>query len=90
MQIHIPVVKHEQQFHHLSERASAHDNLTVGLLDNTKKNADLLLEEIARLFANKLQNVVFRRYRKPNSSTPYSEIETIAKECNLVINAHGD
>jgi hypothetical protein len=90
MEICSPIANPKQISHTLCERPSSLRNLTIGLLDNTKKNADLLLAQLGALCEQKYENIKVKRYRKPNSSTPYQQIDRIANECDLVIHAHGD
>lgn len=90
MDYYLPLPVEQQASFQLSKRPVTPMNLTIGLLDNTKKNADVLLESLSGLIKEKYNTVKFKKYRKPNSSAPFKEISTIAKECQFVINAHGD
>ena len=90
MEYFLPLPVEDQQSFQLSKRPESPVNLTIGLLDNTKKNADLLLQAFSSLISEKYKSITFKYYRKPNSSTPYKGIPNIAMECDFVLNAHGD
>ncbi len=66
--------------------------LTVGFLDNTKANFDLLASEIGEILRERLgiRGVVHRR--KANASTPAAPevIEALAKECDVVFAGSAD
>ena len=66
--------------------------LTVGFLDNTKHNFDLLVQEMGALLKERfgVKSVVHRR--KANASTAAADeiIEGLAKDCDLVFAGSGD
>jgi hypothetical protein len=90
LEYYLPISPKQVSSYHLSKRPNFVEDITIGLIDNTKKNADLLLQSFAKLIEKTYKNITFKYYRKPNSSTPFKEIPTIAQECNYIINAHGD
>jgi hypothetical protein len=66
--------------------------LTVGFVDNTKHNFDLLVQEMGAILKDRfgVKAVVYRR--KANASTAASDeiIEGLAKDCDLVFAGSGD
>lgn len=65
--------------------------LTVGLLDNTKPNAEVLLSNIADELRGRY-GVATHMYRKGYFGTPAEEdlIKQISRDCDLAITAVGD
>lgn len=76
----------------LSPRPVSLRGLRIGLLDNTKPNGTLLLEEIARLLQSEHGAGEAVLYTKDYFGTPAAEpqIERIAAENDVVITAVGD
>ena len=66
--------------------------LTVGFVDNTKHNFDLLVQEMGALLKERFGVKAIVHRRKANASTPASDeiIEGIAKDCDLVFAGSGD
>ncbi|UUT34592.1 UGSC family (seleno)protein [Microbacterium elymi] len=76
----------------LSPRPVTLSGLTIGLLDNTKPNATLLLEEIGTLLTGRHGAAETRLYTKDYFGTPAKSelIAQIADECDVVVTAVGD
>lgn len=76
----------------LAPRPVSLAGLTVGLLDNTKPNATLLLEEIARELRDRHGVGETKLYTKEYFGTPAADtlIAEIAAECDVVVSAVGD
>ncbi|MCR2763060.1 UGSC family (seleno)protein [Microbacterium sp. zg.B48] len=76
----------------LSPRPVSLRGLTIGLLDNTKPNSTMLLNEIARELQDHHGAGESRLYTKDYFGTPLSQelLEEIAGECDVVITAVGD
>lgn len=75
----------------LAARPKRLEGLTLGILDNSKHNADYFLrragEELKKKFG--LQGPVM--YRKTNASVPvHPEAEKALSECGLLLTAFGD
>jgi hypothetical protein len=66
--------------------------LTVGFVDNTKHNFDLLAREMGEILKERFGVKAIVHRRKANASTPASDeiIEGIAKDCDLVFAGSGD
>ena len=66
--------------------------LTVGFVDNTKHNFDLLVREMGAILKERFGVKAIVHRKKANASTPASDeiIEGIAKDCDLVFAGSGD
>jgi hypothetical protein len=66
--------------------------LTVGFVDNTKHNFDLLVQEMGALLKERFGVKAVVHRRKANASTAASDeiIEGLAKDCDLVFAGSGD
>jgi hypothetical protein len=76
----------------LAPRPASLRGLTIGLLGNTKPNAEVLLAEIAGELKNRYDVGEFRSYTKDYFGTPVKPelLEQIVTDCDLVITAVGD
>ena len=78
--------------HELAARLPALDGRAIGLLDNAKQNADVLLSRVEEVLSRRygLSEVV--RHQKPKTAgdAPLPMLEELAQRCDLVINAVGD
>lgn len=76
----------------LAPRPVSLAGLTVGLLDNTKPNATLLLEEIGALLVDQESVSDTRLFTKDYFGTPAADdlVASIASACDVVITAVGD
>jgi hypothetical protein len=75
----------------IADRLPTLDGATVGLLDNSKANADVLLAEVGRLLTAEhgVADVVSRR--KDKSPIPADSLATqLHDRCDAVVNAYGD
>ena len=64
----------------------------LGIIDDSKRNADVLLEELADLLRTRYEISDVKWHRKPSASRPAdpSAIRELAEECDSVIIAIGD
>ena len=64
----------------------------IGLLDNHKRNASLLLDEIEKLLSQQYEFARVVRRSKNDVSRPCPEptVEDLAAQCDIVITAMGD
>jgi hypothetical protein len=76
----------------LARRLSGLEGITVGLIDNHKRNADVYLEELARLFKEQYGVSRVVTYRKASQSmpTPPEALDELAAECDAIIHAVAD
>jgi hypothetical protein len=78
--------------HGLAPRLSRLEGITVGLIDNHKRNADVYLEELARLFKEQYGVSRVVTYRKASQSmpTPSEALDKLVAECDAIIHAVAD
>jgi hypothetical protein len=71
-------------------RPAALDGLTVGILDISKARGNVFLDRIDELL--QARGVAVKRYRKPTFTrpAPTSLTQTIAAECDLVVEGLAD
>ena len=64
----------------------------LGIIDDSKKNADVLLEELAELLRTRYEISEVKWHRKPSASRPAdpTAIRELAESCDSVIVAVGD
>ncbi|MCX7212635.1 MAG: hypothetical protein NTW53_08110 [Burkholderiales bacterium] len=74
----------------LLARPAALDGLTVGILDISKARGNVFLDRIDELL--QARGVAVKRYRKPTFTrpAPTSLTQTIAAECDLVVEGLAD
>ena len=76
----------------LAPRPANLAGLTVGLLDNSKPNARVLLERVAALLVERAGAAGARIWTKPGSSAGAAPgvLDAIARECQVVLTASAD
>jgi hypothetical protein len=74
----------------LARRPSRLDGLRIGVLDNSKPNADVLLARVAERLAARARGVHIRRWTKPGSSRPATMIDEIASSVDVVLTGSAD
>ena len=64
----------------------------LGIIDDSKRNADVLLEELVDLLRTRYEITDVKWHRKPSASRPAdpSAIRELAEQCDSVIIAIGD
>ena len=64
----------------------------VGLIDDSKRNADVLLEELADILRTRYEISGVKWHRKPSASRPADPeaLKELVEECDSVIVAIGD
>jgi hypothetical protein len=64
----------------------------LGIIDDSKKNADVLLEELVELLRTRYEISDVKWHRKPSASRPAdpAAIRELAESCDSVIVAVGD
>jgi len=63
----------------------------IGLLDNSKANADVLLDEVADILTDEYGVADTVSVRKDKSPVPADSLaDTLAAQCDAVVNAYGD
>ena len=87
-----PAAEEIYEGHALAPRLDQLQGITVGLIDNHKKNSDVYLDELERLLKDEFGVAQVRRYRKISQSmpTPDEVLDELAKECDATIHAVAD
>ena len=64
----------------------------VGIIDDSKRNADVLLEELAEVLRTRYEIGDVKWHRKPSASRPAdpAAIAALATDCDAVVIAIGD
>ena len=64
----------------------------VGLIDDSKRNADVLLEELAEILRTRYEISGVKWHRKPSASRPADPeaLKELVEECDAVVVAIGD
>jgi hypothetical protein len=62
----------------------------LGLLDNSKQNADLFLDQVLGILGKEISFGEVLRIKKPAGSVPASFPPGFLERCQVVINAFGD
>ncbi len=64
----------------------------LGIIDDSKKNADVLLEELAEVLRTRYEIAEVRWHRKPSASRPAdpAALRDLVEHCDAVIIAVGD
>ena len=74
----------------LARRRPSLAGLRIGVLDNSKPNADVLLDRVAERVAERASGATIRRWTKPGASNPALMIEEIAGAVDVVLTGSGD
>jgi hypothetical protein len=64
--------------------------LRIGVLDNSKPNADVLLGRVAERLAERAPGATIRRWQKPGASNPATMLEEIAAGADVVLTGTAD
>jgi hypothetical protein len=64
--------------------------LRVGVLDNSKPNADALLGRVAELLVERAGAAEIRRWRKPGASIPAADHDAIAAGADVFVTGTAD
>jgi hypothetical protein len=74
----------------LARRRPSLAGLRIGVLDNSKPNADVLLDGVAEALAARAGGATIRRWTKPGSSRPATMIEEIVASADVVLTGTAD
>jgi len=92
MEILDPVGSSQVPSRALAPRPAFRPGGVIGVLDNSKPNARVLLDGVARGLAEKFGAREVRRWRKPGASIGATEavLDEIAAHCGAVLTASAD
>lgn len=87
-----PAAEDLAQKHSLAPRLSSLQGITLGLIDNHKRNADIYLNEVGRLLQTQYGVSKIIKYRKDSQSmpTPAEVMDDLAARCDAIIHAVAD
>ena len=92
MQLVDPTSNDPRQSHTRAPALNSLEGKTIGLLSNSKLNADVLLKETAALFQAEyhcdVKDVRFKR--NASAPAPSETIDKLVSECDFLITAAGD
>ena len=74
----------------ISSRVAGLQDVTIGIMNNSKTNSLMLQEEIVRLLGERYKLKAVVKNIKPNASHGADNLESFAKEVQAVITAIGD
>src|SRR5699024_5555496 len=76
----------------LAPRPTTYEGLTLGIVDNTKPNAAVLLEQLGGILQERYGFKEVRSYVKYYFGTPMKDDlrNQVAEECDVVVTAIGD
>ena len=87
-----PAAEHTVHRLGLAARLPDLHGATVGLIDNHKRNADVYLEELARLLRGRYGVSRIINYRKASQSIPAPPevLDDLASRCDAIVHAVAD
>lgn len=87
-----PAAEDVAETHGTASRLSDLAGMTIGLIDNRKKNSDVFLEELGRVLQEQYGVAGVMPYRKISQSmpTPPSVLDEMAVKCDAIIHAVAD
>jgi hypothetical protein len=74
----------------LARRRPSLAGLRIGVLDNSKPNADVLLGRVAERLAERAPGATIHRWQKPGASNPARMLDVIAGAVVGVLTGSGD
>jgi hypothetical protein len=74
----------------LTKRRPSLAGLRIGILDNSKPNADVLLGRVAELLAARAGGATIQRWSKPGASHPAAMIDEIVASVDVVLTGSAD
>ena len=76
--------------HPIAARPDSLNNKVLGLVDNSKMNADVFLDALLELITKTYTIPEVLLIRKSVSGTPAPYTDEFFKKCDIVVNAFGD
>lgn len=85
-----PVSAYHYEEDSIAPRLSDLDQKVLGIVDNSKANANLLLDNLVSLLRQKFTFTDILKITKPGGAVPASYTDEFFERCDFVINAFGD
>lgn len=87
-----PTAQPKRERRPLAQRPSTLKGLTIGLLDSSKRNSDILLAEIGRLLMTRYEAKEVMQRAKPTFTVPApaSLVDEMAARCHAIVTGVGD
>jgi len=85
-----PLVASAARVGALARRRTSLAGLRIGVLDNSKPNAGVLLGTVAEVLAAGAQGATIRRWTKPGASIPFAQIEEIVAGADILLTGSAD
>jgi hypothetical protein len=85
-----PTVQTGSAVKRLAARRARLDGCRIGVLDNSKPNADVLLGRVAERLAQRAGSGSVRRWQKPGSSRPATNLDEIAASVDVLLTGSAD
>lgn len=79
-----------RRFQPLAPRPGALAGRSLGILDNSKPNARVLLERLAELLASRAGTASVKIWSKPSSAQPAQCLDEIARSVQVVLTGSAD
>jgi hypothetical protein len=90
MKVWSPIAARATETKRLAPRRGSLRGLRVGVLDNSKPNADVLLGRVAERLAERAAGATVRRWQKPGASNPALMLDEIAGGADVVLTGSAD
>jgi hypothetical protein len=74
----------------LASRPLSLEGKVLGLLNNSKDQVDVFLDQIDQLLHEQVPGIKTVHYRKSHASHPVPFIDDLVNQCDVVINGIGD
>ena len=90
MKVSSPLAPRATRTKTLARRRASLRGARIGVLDNSKPNADVLLHRVAALLAERHGAASVTAWQKPGSSRPALMLEEIADQVDVVLTGSAD
>jgi hypothetical protein len=90
MQVLSPLGLADTSLRTLAKRPAGLAGCRLAILDNSKPNADVLLERLAELLVTRADVATIHRWRKPGSSRAAEDIDAIVGAADVVLTGSAD
>ena len=90
MKVLSPIATSDRVVRSLARRRRSLTGLRIGVLDNSKPNAGVLLGTVAELLAGQAAGATLRRWTKPGASIPSTQIDEIVANVDVLLTGSAD